>query len=89
MQLTQQLAQKIQTALPQATVTVEDPNNDGAHLTATVIAPEFAGKSRIAQHKMVYAALGNAFETDLHALQLITRAPDQAIPQNKETHPCL
>lgn len=62
----------IEKALPGAHVTVEDP--DGAHLSATVIAPQFAGVPRIRQHQMVYAALGDAFEDTLHALQLTTRA---------------
>ena len=89
MDLTADLTAKIQAALPRAQVSVEDPNNDGQHLTATIVAPEFVGKTRIAQHKMVYAALGDAFETTLHALQLITRSPEQPLPNEKENHPCL
>lgn len=70
-ELAESLKQRIEQALPGSTVTVEDP--DGAHLSATVISPLFRGKSRIRQHQMVYAALGDAFETSLHALQLTTR----------------
>jgi stress-induced morphogen len=68
--LAQDLMARIEAALPGAVVVVNDP--DGAHLSALVKAPQFAGKSRIAQHKMVYAALGDAFESRLHALQLVT-----------------
>ncbi|MCP5404808.1 MAG: BolA family transcriptional regulator [Pseudomonadaceae bacterium] len=72
-ELSQALATAIQTALPGATVQVDDP--DGAHLSAVVEYAGFAGKPMLAQHRMVYAALGDAFETTLHALQLTTKVP--------------
>lgn len=72
--LAETLALRIQEALPGARVTVEDP--DGAHLSATVVYGGFQGKSKLAQHRMVYAALGNAFSTSLHALQLTTNTPE-------------
>lgn len=62
----------IQAALPGAQVSVTDPQNDGTHLQAHVAAPQFAGLPRIAQHRLVYAALGDAFSTNLHALALTT-----------------
>lgn len=70
--LAQELYDKIMAALPGAAVVVHDP--DGAHLSAEVAAPQFAGLSRIAQHKLVYAALGDAMRAQVHALQLSTRA---------------
>ena len=60
--------------LPGATIVVEDPYNDGTHLTARIASPAFRGLNRVQQHKMVYAALGNAFAEDLHALQITTTA---------------
>jgi stress-induced morphogen len=72
--LADQLAMQIQKALPGCTVTVDDP--DGAHLSATVIYEGFRGKPKLAQHRMVYAALGDAFQTTLHALQLTTTTPE-------------
>lgn len=68
----------IQDGLPEATVKVEDPFNDGTHLKATVICPTFSGKNRVQQHRLVYQALGNAFDGPLHALQLTTLAPEEA-----------
>ena len=65
----------IKDGMPDATVVVEDPFNDQTHLKATVVSPSFTGKTRIAQHRMVYAALGDAFDGPLHALQLITKEP--------------
>ncbi len=64
---------RIRQTLPDADVYVHDP--DGAHLSATVTSASFAGLSRIEQHRLVYSALGDAFENELHALQLTTRTP--------------
>lgn len=69
---------QISAALPGATVKVEDPMNDGQHLMATIIAEQFEGKNRIARHRMIYAALGDAFSTNLHALKLTTLSPAEA-----------
>jgi stress-induced morphogen len=74
MMTAQQIQQLIEQGLPTAKVVVEDPMNDNTHFRAVVVCPEFAGKSMVAQHRMVYAALGNAFSGPLHALQLTTRA---------------
>ena len=71
--LAQALAARILAHLPDAVVNIDDP--DGAHLSATVTSAQFVGLSRIQQHKLVYAALGNAFATTLHALQLTTLTP--------------
>ena len=65
----------IRTGLPGAEVTITDLAGDGNHYAAHVVAPEFAGKPRIAQHKLVYAALGGRMGEELHALQLTTAVP--------------
>ena len=70
------IAELIEQALPGAKVTVEDLAGDGDHYRAHVIAPEFAGKTRIQQHKMVYEALGGRMGGELHALQLTTAIPN-------------
>lgn len=69
----QKIAEMIKKGLPDADVIVEDPFNDQTHLKATIISPSFTGKNRIAQHRMVYAALGDAFDGPLHALQITTK----------------
>lgn len=72
------IAQLIQAGLPDAKIDVRDPMNDKTHFEATVICPCFEGKSRVQQHKMVYAALGDSFNGPLHALQLTTLSPSDA-----------
>ncbi len=62
-------------ALPGATVELTDLAGDNDHWAATVTAPQFAGKNRVQQHKMVYAALGGRMGGELHALQVTTVVP--------------
>lgn len=65
----------IAAALPGATVTIRDLAGDGDHYAAHVVAPQFAGQSRVQQHKLVYAALGGRMGGELHALQVTTAIP--------------
>lgn len=51
---------------------------DGRHFSAIVVSDSFTGKNAIAQHRMVYAALGDRFDTEsLHALSLKTYTPEK------------
>lgn len=70
----------IKAALPDAEVTIRDLAGDGDHYQATVVSAAFAGKSRIQQHQMVYAALKGTMGGELHALALKTAVPDGAAP---------
>ncbi len=65
----------IRAALPDAEVTITDLAGDGDHYSAHVVSAAFAGKSRIAQHQLVYKALGGRMGGELHALQLTTGLP--------------
>jgi len=65
----------IRSALPDATVTVEDLRGDGDHYAATVVSEMFRGKSRVQQHQIVYAALQGRMGGALHALALQTSPP--------------
>jgi acid stress-induced BolA-like protein IbaG/YrbA len=69
------IAQLIKNALPGAEVEVTDTRGDGRHYTAVVVAPQFEGQSRIQQHQMVYKALGACVGEEVHALQIVTRLP--------------
>ncbi|MDE0256199.1 MAG: BolA family transcriptional regulator, partial [Rhodospirillaceae bacterium] len=65
----------IKQALPDAQVTIQDLAGDGDHYAAQVVSSEFAGKTRVQQHQMVYAALQGRMGGVLHALALNTSAP--------------
>lgn len=66
------IATMIRDAIPDAQVEITDLAGDGDHYAAKVIAPSFAGMSRVKQHQTVYAALGGRMGGVLHALQLTT-----------------
>ena len=59
---------------PDATVELTDLTGSQDHLQAVVVTPAFQGKTRIEQHQMVYGALGELMNGDIHALALTTRA---------------
>jgi len=65
----------IKRAFPDAWVIVTDLAGDGDHYGARIVSTAFAGKSRIQQHQMVYAALKGKMGGELHALALETMAP--------------
>ena len=66
----------IRAALPDAEIAITDLAGDGNHYAARVTSQSFAGKSRVAQHKLVYDALGGRMGGELHALQLTTAVPN-------------
>jgi stress-induced morphogen len=49
--------------------------HDDDHLSATVVSPAFEDVALVQQHEIVYDALGDHMTTDIHALELTTRAP--------------
>lgn len=67
----------IEEALPDCTALVVDDANDGEHFSARVVSPAFEGQSLPAQHRMVYAALGERMGREIHALALRTFTPDR------------
>ncbi len=69
----------IRDAFPQAEVEIVDTVGDRNHYAARVIAPEFRGKSRVQQQRLVNKALAPLLEgsnAPLHAIALTTAAPD-------------
>ena len=53
----------------------------GGHFELTIVSERFIGHSRIARHRMVYAALGPLMQAGIHALALATYAPAEAAAQ--------
>jgi stress-induced morphogen len=68
------IKQRIEQAIPDARVDVEDWTGGGDHFRATVVSPAFSGKSRLEQHRMVYAVFGAEIGGPIHALSLTTKA---------------
>ncbi len=71
----EELKSVIETAFGDAHTEV---TGDGRHFSAVVVSDAFAGKSMIAQHRLVYAALGDRFDAEVvHALSLKTYTLEQ------------
>lgn len=66
----------IKEAMPDAEITLEDLVGDGDHWSARVVSEQFAGKTRVQQHQLVYQALQGRMGGELHALALQTSAPE-------------
>ncbi len=71
------IKETILTALPDATVYVADPHQDGEHFEAIVISPSFESMMLVKQHQVVMKALKEKFETSVHALALKTFTPEK------------
>ena len=71
---TDDLKQRIEAAIPGSTAEVIDLTGGGDHFRAEVVAAEFAGLSRIEQHRRVYAVFGTDIGGPIHALSLVTKA---------------
>lgn len=49
---------------------------DGHHFEAVIVSPVFRGKSRVQQHQLVYRALGERMQEEIHALSMQTWTPE-------------
>jgi stress-induced morphogen len=68
------LEEKLKAAFPGAErIEVEDLTGTKDHYKAVIVAPQFAGKTRIEQHQLVYSALGELMAGPVHALALETK----------------
>ncbi len=49
----------------------------GGHYRLTVVSPRFAGQSTMARHRMIYEALRDLMQKEIHALSIRALAPDE------------
>ena len=47
------------------------------HFSVDIVSAAFAGKLPLARHRLVYAALGDMLQTDIHALAIRARTPEE------------
>jgi BolA protein len=48
------------------------------HFNVRIVSPRFSGLSPLARHRAVFAALGDLMQTDIHALSIDARSPEDA-----------
>lgn len=70
----EELVALVKQGIPDAEVVVQLFSGDD-HFEMEVVSAAFSGKSRVAQHQMVYAALGEQMRSAIHALALKTSIP--------------
>ena len=68
------IEQSIREGLP---CTHLEVSGDGAHFEAVIVSPSFQGLSRVRQHQLVYAALGERMRSEIHALSMKTYSPEE------------
>jgi BolA family transcriptional regulator, general stress-responsive regulator len=82
------ISQMLNTALTPTSLEVFDESHQHAghagwrpggetHFRIQIVAPSFAGKSRIERHRLIHAALAEELQTGVHALAIIAKAPGE------------
>ena len=56
----------------------EGAKSGKGHFNLFIISDDFAGKSLLERHRMVYEALGDAMETEIHALSIKAKTIQEA-----------
>ncbi len=56
----------------------EGARDGRGHFRVRVVSAAFAGQLPLARHRLVYAALGEMMQTDIHALAIEARAPNES-----------
>jgi acid stress-induced BolA-like protein IbaG/YrbA len=72
-----QVKATIEAGIPEAIVQVTDLTGGGDHYQAVVVSAQFAGKTLIQQHQLVYGTVSEAMASGaIHALALKTYTPE-------------
>jgi len=51
--------------------------NGGGHYVLNITSAQFVGKSTVTRHRMIYSALGEMMEQEIHALTILAVTPDE------------
>lgn len=83
----QRMRERLQATLAPARLEIEDQSHlhvghpgarDGrGHFRIVIESARFSGKPPIARHRLVYEALGEMMQTDIHALSIQALVPEQ------------
>jgi len=50
---------------------------EGGHFSVRVVSDRFAGRTRMQRHQLVYEAVAELMRTDIHALSIQARTPQE------------
>ena len=82
-----EIRSRLQTVLSPESLQVEDEGHmhighEGAkdgrgHFRVLVVSDQFQGKNLIARHRLIYQAMGDLMQTDIHALAIDAYTPEE------------
>ncbi|BCO30328.1 BolA family transcriptional regulator [Thiohalobacter sp. COW1] len=55
----------------------EGAKGGGGHFNVRIVSPAFAGRNLLERHRMVYDALGDAMHSEIHALSIQAKTPEE------------
>ena len=61
----------------------EGAKGGGGHYQLVIVSSRFAGKARIARHRLIYDALSDLMPKQIHALAIQAYAPEEMGPSAK------
>jgi BolA family transcriptional regulator, general stress-responsive regulator len=82
----QRIEQALRAAFSPTALEVQDDSHlhaghagarEGRHFTVRLTASAFAGQTRVARHRLVYATLQTLIDEGIHALAIDARAPGE------------
>lgn len=86
MSTAERIREKLQALAPQR-LEIEDESarhaghagaqSGGGHYQLLIVSSAFAGKTKVARHRLVYAALGDMMHKEIHALSIQALDPDE------------
>jgi BolA protein len=59
----------------------------GGHYRMTLVSAAFAGQPRVKRHRLVYDALADLMQREIHALAMTLLAPDETQPSSAPFSP--
>ena len=90
MTLIEEITARLQVLAPTALNIIDDSalhaghkgNGGGGHFQVQITSSQFAGKSHIMRHRLIYQALADLIPVRVHALSIQAQAPDEAGSSN-------
>lgn len=55
----------------------EGAKSGGGHYQVTIVSQAFDGCRPLKRHQMIYAALGSMMQSDIHALRIVAKTPEE------------
>ncbi|MFO0661851.1 MAG: BolA family transcriptional regulator [Polyangiaceae bacterium] len=71
-----EIEQMLRVAFPDGIIEIRDLTGTKDHFEGVIVSSAFAGKTPVNQHRLVYAALGDAMKARIHAFTFKTYTHD-------------